>query len=261
MLTSNEPGVYFEGKFGVRLENLLVTVPRDVTEFGEFYGFETDTLCPFDLDLVDVSINTTAPAAVSATSEVNEESVPPSAGIKALETAVIGHFVPCGESQPGWMDDAKKLMNLLHTEGSSSSSASLSDWSLYTGGVVVTGEISAGSNVTIQNCNAVSLTLAVVFHPGSVLNIQANTFSRGIHFTLADSSDVDAHCRNATSARNGGRPEFDYDKDRVRLAAPVAILIYDNVIGPDWLPVYPQNVGVLHVSGISLTVVTFCRGF
>lgn len=56
MLTSNEPGVYFEGKFGVRLENLLVTVPRDVTEFGEFYGFETDTLCPFDLDLVDVSM-------------------------------------------------------------------------------------------------------------------------------------------------------------------------------------------------------------
>ena len=56
MLTSNEPGVYFEGKFGVRLENLLVTVPRGVTEFGEFYGFETDTLCPFDLDLVDVSM-------------------------------------------------------------------------------------------------------------------------------------------------------------------------------------------------------------
>lgn len=56
MLISNEPGVYFEGKFGVRLENLLVTVPRDVTEFGEFYGFETDTLCPFDLELVDVSM-------------------------------------------------------------------------------------------------------------------------------------------------------------------------------------------------------------
>jgi Xaa-Pro aminopeptidase len=56
MLTSNEPGVYFEGKFGVRLENLLVTVPRGVTEFGEFYGFETDTLCPFDLELVEVSM-------------------------------------------------------------------------------------------------------------------------------------------------------------------------------------------------------------
>jgi Xaa-Pro aminopeptidase len=48
--------VYFEGKFGVRLENLLVTVPRGVTEFGEFYGFETDTLCPFDLELVDVDM-------------------------------------------------------------------------------------------------------------------------------------------------------------------------------------------------------------
>jgi Xaa-Pro aminopeptidase len=34
----------------------LVTVLREVTEFGEYYGFETDTLCPFDLDLVDVSM-------------------------------------------------------------------------------------------------------------------------------------------------------------------------------------------------------------
>ncbi len=56
MLMSNEPGVYFEGQFGVRLENLLVTVLKDVTEFGEFYGFETDTLCPFDLELVDVAM-------------------------------------------------------------------------------------------------------------------------------------------------------------------------------------------------------------
>jgi len=56
MLTSNEPGVYFEGKFGVRLENLLVTVLREVSEFGEFYGFETDTLCPFDLELVDAAM-------------------------------------------------------------------------------------------------------------------------------------------------------------------------------------------------------------
>ena len=58
MLTSNEPGVYFEGKFGTRIENLLVTVSKASTEFGEFYGFETVTLCPVDLDLVDVSLLT-----------------------------------------------------------------------------------------------------------------------------------------------------------------------------------------------------------
>ena len=56
MLTSNEPGVYFEGEFGVRLENLMVTVHAGTTEFGEFYGFDTVTLCPFDLDLVEPSM-------------------------------------------------------------------------------------------------------------------------------------------------------------------------------------------------------------
>ncbi len=56
MLTSNEPGVYFAGKFGVRLENLLLCVADTTTDFGDFYRFETLTLCPFDLRLVDVSL-------------------------------------------------------------------------------------------------------------------------------------------------------------------------------------------------------------
>ncbi len=46
MLTSNEPGIYKGGRHGVRIENLTL-VRRDVeTEFGEFYRFETVTLCP-----------------------------------------------------------------------------------------------------------------------------------------------------------------------------------------------------------------------
>jgi Xaa-Pro aminopeptidase len=53
MVTTNEPGVYFEGKFGVRLENVLITVPYRDTDFGEFLGFETISLCPIDLDLVE----------------------------------------------------------------------------------------------------------------------------------------------------------------------------------------------------------------
>jgi Xaa-Pro aminopeptidase len=46
MLTSNEPGLYKGGRHGIRTENLTL-VRRDVlTEFGEFYRFETLTLCP-----------------------------------------------------------------------------------------------------------------------------------------------------------------------------------------------------------------------
>ena len=58
MLLSNEPGVYFEGRFGVRIENLLVVVPGGSGEFGEFLAFETVSLCPIDLDLVQVGMLT-----------------------------------------------------------------------------------------------------------------------------------------------------------------------------------------------------------
>ena len=56
MITSNEPGVYREGEYGIRCENLVLTVPAFSTEFGEFYKFETLTLFPFDLKLFDTTI-------------------------------------------------------------------------------------------------------------------------------------------------------------------------------------------------------------
>ena len=56
MVSSIEPGVYFEGNFGVRIENLVVVVQEETTSFGNFYGFETLTWCPIDLNLVDASI-------------------------------------------------------------------------------------------------------------------------------------------------------------------------------------------------------------
>ena len=58
MLTSNEPGLYRAGVHGIRCENLVLTVPAFTTEFGNFYRFETMTLCPFDLSLFDTAMMT-----------------------------------------------------------------------------------------------------------------------------------------------------------------------------------------------------------
>lgn len=56
MLTSNEPGVYLSDRYGIRCENLVLTVNHEETEFGKFFAFETITLCPFDRNLFDTSI-------------------------------------------------------------------------------------------------------------------------------------------------------------------------------------------------------------
>ena len=48
MLTSNEPGLYRDGQWGIRIENLVLAVPAQRTEFGDFLTFETVTLCPID---------------------------------------------------------------------------------------------------------------------------------------------------------------------------------------------------------------------
>lgn len=60
MITSNEPGLYLEGRYGIRLENLIVTVPAMETEFGRFYKFDTMTLFPFDTALMQTEIMTDA---------------------------------------------------------------------------------------------------------------------------------------------------------------------------------------------------------
>lgn len=48
MLTSDEPGIYLEGKYGIRLENLMLTLNDGETESGKFMRFETVTMVPFD---------------------------------------------------------------------------------------------------------------------------------------------------------------------------------------------------------------------
>lgn len=49
MTVTDEPGIYLEGRFGVRIENTLLVTPYMKTEFGKFLQFEPLTLCPIDL--------------------------------------------------------------------------------------------------------------------------------------------------------------------------------------------------------------------
>lgn len=56
MISSIEPGLYKPGRHGIRHENLAVVVEAEQTEFGEFLGFETLTLCPFDRRALEPSL-------------------------------------------------------------------------------------------------------------------------------------------------------------------------------------------------------------
>ena len=53
MVCSDEPGIYFEGKYGIRCENMILCVEDEKNEYGQFLRFETLTLVPFDLKLID----------------------------------------------------------------------------------------------------------------------------------------------------------------------------------------------------------------
>ena len=56
MVTTNEPGIYFEGKFGIRIENIMIIRKKQENEFGSFLEFETITFCPIDQHLIDLSM-------------------------------------------------------------------------------------------------------------------------------------------------------------------------------------------------------------
>jgi len=62
MILSNEPGCYLEGRFGIRIENLLVVAPPAPVAGGarEMLGFETLTLAPIDRALIDPALLTAA---------------------------------------------------------------------------------------------------------------------------------------------------------------------------------------------------------
>ena len=60
MYSSNEPGYYEEGEegFGIRIENLVITQKDQLTDYGQFFNFETITLCPMDNQLINVEMLT-----------------------------------------------------------------------------------------------------------------------------------------------------------------------------------------------------------
>lgn len=58
MLVTNEPGIYKEGKHGIRTENILLIVKDELNEYGQFLSFETLTYCPIDVAGVDFSLLT-----------------------------------------------------------------------------------------------------------------------------------------------------------------------------------------------------------
>jgi Xaa-Pro aminopeptidase len=60
MVVSNEPGIYRAGEYGIRIENMVLVREDMETGFGKFYGFETLSLCPIDLRLVEADMLTDA---------------------------------------------------------------------------------------------------------------------------------------------------------------------------------------------------------
>ena len=55
MVVSNEPGVYVEGCYGIRTENIMVCRKAEKTSDGQFLCFEPLTYAPIDLDAIDTA--------------------------------------------------------------------------------------------------------------------------------------------------------------------------------------------------------------
>ncbi|WP_417431120.1 aminopeptidase P family protein [Halpernia sp.] len=58
MVLSNEPGFYYDYHYGIRHENLIAVREVETTDYGIFYDFETLTICPFDRNVLNISLMT-----------------------------------------------------------------------------------------------------------------------------------------------------------------------------------------------------------
>lgn len=55
-ITSDEPGLYIAGRYGIRLENLILCEKAFTNEYGEWMKFSFLTMCPIDMDAVDLTL-------------------------------------------------------------------------------------------------------------------------------------------------------------------------------------------------------------
>ena len=101
MITSNEPGVYLAGQYGIRLENLIVTVKAEQKEGIQFMKFEPLTMVPFDLRAIDPEMLT------------KEEQVYLDSYHKQVYDA-ISPFLE--EEERAWLADATRAIGLPDTE-------------------------------------------------------------------------------------------------------------------------------------------------
>jgi Xaa-Pro aminopeptidase len=58
MITSNEPGIYRQEEYGIRTENLILSVKSESTNCGDFLKFETLTLCPIEIKSIQTDLLT-----------------------------------------------------------------------------------------------------------------------------------------------------------------------------------------------------------
>ncbi len=58
MITTDEPGIYLESEYGIRLENELLCVEDVTNSYGTFYRFDCLTLVPFERECIDVEMLT-----------------------------------------------------------------------------------------------------------------------------------------------------------------------------------------------------------
>ncbi|MCX6327825.1 MAG: aminopeptidase P family protein [Bacteroidia bacterium] len=56
MVISDEPAIYREGEYGIRIENLILCYEDEETEFGQFLKFDTVSLCYIDKSLIDIAL-------------------------------------------------------------------------------------------------------------------------------------------------------------------------------------------------------------